>query len=151
MVQNRRRSVSIAISSIIIIVVSIIFTLLAVNWIFGVWRSEQSKFAVTPILLVKSTGETTVNNASLILKLHILNEGDVEVRIIRVEVEATKGFYVNSTRFVIPPGSSIDVVIEDWSWVGEGDPVPILPGNKYRIKLYTERFGVYIQDVIASG
>lgn len=145
-----RKGISIIISEVIIIAASIIFILLAVNWILGAWRSEEAKFMVLPILSIKSVSNTSAINGSLVLNLHVVNEGDVEVKIIKVEVEAGEGVYVNITPFTVPPGSSVNIVIDKWIWIGADDPAPIIPGGKYRIKLYTEKFGLFIRDVVAS-
>ena len=145
---NRKRGISIAITEVILVAVTIAFIFLAINWLWGLWHVEQEAFMINPILFVKATG---TSGEQLILNLYIINEGGKAVTILKVEVEASGGSFLNKTNLIVEPGARLDIEISDWIWVGEGEPPTIIPGDRYRVKIYTDRYGVYIADVVASG
>lgn len=103
---------------------------------------------VVPHLLVKVGG---LGGSNIILSLHVKNEGEISITIIKVEIDAGKGSYINYTSIKVPAGTTLDVTIDKWVWEGLGDPIALTPGGKYRVKVYTEKFGVFYQDVVASG
>ncbi len=140
-----RRGVHPVISEVILVAITIAIAIAAVSWLLGVWQFEQESFAVTPVLYVKGAGNS--NGDVPELYLHFANSGSKEVNIIKIEVVAGSGSWVNSSQITIPPGSSIDYTIDDWVWQGSGDPPDLYPGIKMRVIIYTERMGSYITDV----
>lgn len=143
-----KRGISIAIIEAILVAITIIFILLAMNWLWGLWRVEQEAFMINPILFVKATG---TSGEQLILRLHITNDGGKAVTILRIEVEASGGYFLNRTNLVVEPGARLDIEISDWVWIGESESPTMIPGDRYRVKIYTDRYGIYITDVVASG
>ncbi len=54
------RGISVIVSEVIVIATLLIFIILAINWIWGIWRVEQYNFMVVPHLLVKVGGLAVV-------------------------------------------------------------------------------------------
>jgi len=145
-----RRGVHPALSEIILVAITLSIIVLAVSWILGVWSFEQEKFSVVPMLYIRSEG-VGADETTPVLQLHIRNEGAREAVIVRVQILASNGYWDNSTRIVVPAGSTLDVVIDSWEWVGEGPPPELVPGQKYRVVIYTEQWGSIYFDVVVQG
>ena len=143
-----QKGMSVLVAEIIIIAVTIAFIFLAINWIWGTWQTQQEEFMVTPILWVKASasGET-----ELILNLRLVNEGEKAITILKVEVEAYGGYFINNSIIEVGPGEVKNVTIDRWIWQGPGSKPKIVAGDRFTVKVYTDRYGVYITSVVASG
>ncbi len=148
MVRGRRRGISAAVGELILVGVTVSLAFVMAMYIKSVWHTEAEEFILTPILSMRSSSSAV--NGSLVLELHIRNEGQREAVILKVEVRSSEGAWVNSSRIVVPPGSSLDVVIDEWVWVGQDGPPTPVRGEKYRVLVYTEGSGVLMYDVVLS-
>ncbi|MCE4613597.1 MAG: hypothetical protein F7C07_07185 [Desulfurococcales archaeon] len=143
-----QEGISVLIAEVIIVAVTIAFIFLAVNWIWGIWQIQQEEFMITPILWVKASasGET-----ELILNLRLVNEGGKAINILKIEVEAYGGYFLNSSVIRVGPGETKQVTIDEWVWQGSGPEPKIVAGDRFTVKIYTDRYGVYTASVVASS
>ncbi len=148
MTHSRRQSISAAIGELILVGVTVSLAFVMAMYIKSVWHTEAEEFILTPILSMR--GSSSAVNGSLVLELHIRNEGQKEAVILRVEVRSSEGAWLNSSRIIVPPGSSLDIIIDEWVWVGQDGPPTPIRGEKYRVLVYTERSGVLMYDVVLS-
>ena len=145
-----RKGIHPTIVQVILIAVTLTVTIVAISWILGVWHVEQEQFSVVPMLYMRSDAGGA-GTTQPVLELHIRNEGSKAAKIIRIEVRTDNGYWFNNSVIIVPGGSTIDVVIDRWSWVGEGEPPVLVPGGKYRIVIYTEQWGQIFYDVTVSS
>ncbi len=148
LVNRRVEGVSPIISEVILVAVVIAISLIAASWLLGLWGVEQENFIAIPYLYV--TGGSVASGGYPELVLFVRNDGVKSVVILRVEIlMGDRGSYVNSTEITVEPGFRGEIRISGWEWVGTGDPPDLVRGGMYRVKVYTDRFGVYIQDVVS--
>jgi hypothetical protein len=147
-VRGRSRGLSAVIGELIVLSVTISLAFVMVMYLRGVWHTEAERFTIVPMLSLR--GSTSQSNGSLVLELHIRNDGEREAVILRVEVRTSSGSWVNSTRLVVPPGSTVDVTISEWVWEGSNSPPVPKRGDKYRVLVYTESSGILLYDVVVS-
>ena len=76
------------------------------------------------------------------------NEGQRSAKILGVEIIVGGGKYVNNTIWVIRGGERKVIKISDW--IVSGNPSRIVPGERYRVLVYVEEYGVYMYDVVAQ-
>ena len=143
---KHRVGMSQIITELILIVAVVTVTVAMVSWLLGIWNTQQENFIIVPTLSVKASSLSS----SPELQLYIKNTGTKPLTILLIEIEASEGTYVNRTNVTIQPHQSTTLRISNWIWEGEGNPPGLVPGGKYRVKIYTE-FGTYIVDVVASG
>ena len=130
---------------IIVIAVTVAVVLGFVSYMLSVWTVQQHNFIVRPIVYARGA-ELSVGEPRLLL--YVANEGARAVKIIRVEIVAGSGMYVNTTTWVIEPGERR--VLEINGWVKVGNPSPIEPGNVYRVYVYTDELGRLMYDVVVG-
>jgi len=146
----KRRGITPALSELILVAVTLVVIIMAASWLLGIWSFEQEKFSVVPMLFIRSEGVGS-DGTIPVLQLHIRNEGAREAVIVRVQILASNGHWDNTTRIVVPAGATLDIVIDSWEWVGEGPPPELVPGQKYRVVIYTEQWGSISFDVVVQG
>ncbi len=144
----KNRGISVALSEFIIAVITVVIALLAASYFMGVWNQQQEQFIVVPIVSIRSTLNASTTQPTLIL--HIKNEGAKVIHIIRIEIQVGNGSWVNSTSWTIEPGQTVDINITNWEWWGTGSPPSLVPGNKCRVVIITERIGSLFYDVVVS-
>lgn len=143
-----RRAVHPVISVVILIAVTIVISLLVANYLFGIWNVEQEQFSITPVLYAQTSGSST---GGPILNLYIKNAGGKQVTIYKIEIRSDIGSWYNTSVYVIPANSALNVTIDTWKWSGQtSTPPPLKPGDRYRIIVYTENMGILFYDVVFS-
>ena len=147
---NARRCLGDVIGELILVSVVIVLAFVIVAYIRSVWHVQANQVVLTPILSVRGDTGASASGGGLVLELHIRNEGHRDAVILKVEVRSDRGSWVNTSRLVVPPGSSFDYTISSWEWVGPDGPPTPSRGEKYRVIIYTEDSGVLIYDVVLS-
>ncbi len=132
--------------TLVVVAVTLAVILGFVSYVLSVWSVQQQHFMVRPLLYARGA-ELAVGEPVLVL--YVANEGPRAVKIVRVEVLAGGGSYINSSVWVVEPGARREIVIE--GWVRAGEPAPIEPGNVYRIYVYTDELGRLIYDAVVAG
>ncbi len=139
-----------AIATVILIgiTISLIFGFLA--WLMGVWVTEQQEFTVRPILKVigAKTGLQQGAGGTPVLVLYIENKGTASIKILRVEIRGSEGYYYNDLNQTVAAGSELTITID--SWLTSGSPPPIIKGHMYRVLIYTDKLSTIFYDVVAS-
>lgn len=128
----------------ILIAMTLILTLAVTTWLFSIWSSYQETFIIKPIIYVRQEALST----EPVLELYITNEGAKAEKILRIEIKAGDGFYVNKTVIDIEAGFKGSVKVEEWE--KEGNPSQIIKGMTYRVYIYTETHGLIFLDVVAE-
>ncbi len=129
---------------VLIISVTIVFSILVANYLLSVWQTQQATFMVSPLLYVRGSAL----GSNLVLELFVSNEGQRSAKILGVEIIVGGGKYVNNTIWVIRGGERKVIKISDW--IVSGNPSRIVPGERYRVLVYVEEYGVYMYDVVAQ-
>ena len=139
-----------ALATVILVGLTIAIALAAVAWIMGVWTSEQQQFIVRPILRVIAAGTGLQEGASgqPVLVLYVENSGASAVKILRVEIRGSEGFYFNDLNLTIGAGEEKTITIDSWGF--EGNPPPLIRGHMYRVVIYTDKLGMIFYDVVAG-
>ena len=113
----------------------------------GIWSTEREQFTVFPILYITQTSPSP--GSPPILYLYAKNEGTASIKIIGIEILTVNGSYINRSTYEILPKTSLELTIDNWIWSGHGTPVTLIRGERYTIKIYTEKHGVYFTETIA--
>lgn len=143
-----RWGISVAISEFLVVSIAIIFTAVVVAYVIGVWHQQEAEYSIVPSVYFRER----LNGDSIqpILRIHINNKGNKELVFIRIEVRIGSGSWVNMSKWIIRPGESKDIVISRWIWTGNASPPDLKVGDKCRVVIFTENFGVLFYDVIVS-
>jgi hypothetical protein len=139
-----RKGLSPMLASVILIAAALIFIMLGITWIMGVWTTTQETFMITPYLQVSYT---TLSEQP-VLKIHIVNKGNKADKILKVEIIATGGTFYNDTVTEIPPSTSMTIQIDKWNTTGSPT---ISAGFRYRIYVYTAEHGKLFYDIVATS
>ncbi len=131
--------------TIIIVAITLAIVLGFVSYMFSVWSTEQYQFIVRPIVYARGA---ELNYGYPKLVLYVANEGSRAVKIVRVELIAGNGAYINDSIWVVLPGVRETIEINGWRITG--NPSPIEPGNVYRVYVYTDELGRLMYDVIVG-
>lgn len=134
------------VSVLILVAITIVFSLIVYSYFIGLWSFEQEKFTVTPMLYARGQA----NGTGPKLSLHLRNDGGKTATIIEIEIRTDIGSWYNYTQITVPPHSSIDINITDWKWSGSSNPPSLVPGQKIRVIVYTENFGPIFFDVVVE-
>ena len=132
--------------TIIIIAITLAIVLGFVTYMYSLWSTEQYHFIVRPIIYARGA---ELSLGQPILVLYVANEGTRTVKIVRVELVAGDGLYVNNTIWAVRPGIRETIEISAWRIIG--NPSPIEPGNVYRVYIYTDELGKLLYDVIVAS
>jgi len=139
------RGISAMIIEVLIIALTLIMVSLAVSWIMGLWHTTEETFMIRPMIQI-SYGSLS---SKPVLKLYITNKGQRGDEILRVEIKAGSGYYVNTTTFNIPAGFSGPILIDKWSIAGS--PKSLEPGDRCRIYIYTKEHGMLFYDIVVTS
>jgi len=137
-----RKGLGSIVSWVALIAVTLVVGSAFVAWMLSMNKTVQDEFALQP--LVEVMGGSV--NSTPVLVLHIENSGQRADTILKVEIKAGRGYYVNATRIKIPAGWEGDLVIRSWTRVS--NPDDLVSGDWVRVYVYTEEHGVLFQDLV---
>ena len=140
---NSRKAISTMWIIMILIAVTLVITIAVTTWLFSLWSSYQETFIVKPVVYVRQQALSTIP----VLELYINNEGAKAEKILKIEIKATNGYYINETIMTIPAGFKGYIRIKEWTTIGNPE---IIPGNIYRVYIYTESHGLMFLDILAE-
>jgi len=140
---KRRLGISSILIIFILVTITIFITIIIVNWIFGLWSTTEEEFVIRSYIYI--THQELTNKPKLII--YVINSGAKSDKILKVEIKATNGMFINDTVIDIPADFKGTIEVDEW--IEKGNP-QIVQGNIYRVFIYTERHGLIFIDVVAQ-
>ena len=134
---------SLIIFFLFVIAISLALLVAFVSYLMGWWGIWTGYTRVPGFYIsIADVGE------NLVLRVYVVNEGDVAIKVLKVVVDGGVYRFVNDSVWVVEPKKSKWVTISGWKIeYSERDPVP---GDVVRVYIYTEQWGQLFYDVVVG-